>query len=239
MTISKNIFCWQGIATHPETGPDFYRAVLGWQVAAESGGPPVFIAPGGAVAHLASLDNAPPSWCAYLSVDDLDASTTLAAKHGGVVVVPPTDLPAGRFSMVTTPSGAAFALYQSAESDELASPGPGSLHWVELHSPAPDADVAWLSAVFGFTSRTQTQPDGETYRVLQADGEDRGGVTRASGERSFFLPWVEVADLDETVANVSSNGGRSLGQPFADDSVGRMAMVSDPSGAVFGVVQPA
>ena len=169
MSIQSNIFCWQGISTDVDRGTAFYSNVLGWDLAAQGAGPSTFVAPGGEVAHIQPAENGPPAWCPYLSVDDVDASTAVAAEKGGKLVVPPTDLPAGRFSIVTTPSGAAFGLYQSVESDAMAKPGPGSIHWVELQSTAPDADVAWLKSVFGFSDRVQDMAGGP-YHVLEANG---------------------------------------------------------------------
>ncbi len=238
MSIQSNTFCWYGISTDIDSGTAFYKSVLGWNLAADSDGPPVFVAPGGAVAHLQAPDNGPPSWCSYWAVDDVDASTAMAAEHRGTILVPPTDLPVGRFSIVTTPSGAAFGLYQAAEGDAMAAPGPGTIHWVELHSTAPDNDLAWLRSVFGVTSRVQQMAAGP-YHLLESDGASVGGVTTSQMERSVFMAWVQVADLDATVAEVSAHGGTTVTRAFADPAVGRMAVVADPSGATFGLIQPA
>lgn len=238
MSIQSNTFCWHGISTDVATGTPFYTKVLGWDFTADGDGSPMFVAPGGAVAHIQPPDNGPPSWCSFLSVDDLDASTALARDQGGSVLMPPTDLPVGRFSVITTPSGAVFGLYQGADEDAVATPGPGSIHWVELQSTAPGADVAWLSSVFGFSSRVDEMAKGP-YHVLEADGVPRGGVTASTVDASVFTAWVQVADLDATLAKVGAHGGKTLTDTFADPAVGRMAVVSDPSGATFGLVQPA
>lgn len=234
MSIQSNTFCWQGISTDVATGTPFYEKVLGWKTETSPSGT-MFVGPGGAVAHIQPpMDGAPAHWCAYLAVDDLEARTQAAGEQGSVLV-PPTDLPAGRFSLVTTPSGASFGLYTSADSDEQAKPGPGSIHWVELHSKMVDADLAWFDAVFGFTNSTMEMPSGP-YHVLEADGEKRGGVTTAD-DRSAFLPWVEVADIDASVAAVRGNAG-TVNTDVFEHPIGRMAVVADPSGAVFGMIQP-
>ncbi|MBX2798546.1 MAG: VOC family protein [Myxococcales bacterium] len=238
MSIQSNHFCWQGISTDMAKAKAFYTNVLGWDVITDEHDTQVFIGKGGAVGHLQAPENGPPSWCSFLSVDDLDASTALAAEHGGTVIVPPTDLPAGRFSVVTTPSGAAFGLYQAVEQDTLAEPGPGSIHWVELQTTALDQDLAWLTSVFGFTTRVQEFASGP-YHVLEAGGTSRGGVASTPAERSAFVAWVQVDDLDATLAKVGKHGGSTIGATVGEPSVGQMAMVSDPSGATFGLIQPA
>jgi len=238
MSIQSNTFCWHGISTDMDQGKAFYPGVLGWDVRADSDGAPMFVAPGGAVAHLQAPESGPPSWCSFLSVDDVDASTALAAEQGSTVLVQPTDLPAGRFSVVTTPSGAVFGLYQATEEDAVAAPGPGSIHWVELQSTTPGQDVAWMRSVFGFSSRVEEMAAGP-YHVLEADGVPRGGVTSSPIDASVFVAWVQTDDLDATLAKVGAHGGKTVTETFADPAVGRMAVVSDPSGATFGLVQPA
>lgn len=198
----------------------------------------MFVASGGPVAHIQAAEHGPPSWCSYLAVDDLDASTALAAEQGGTVLVPPTPLPAGRFSVVTTPSGAALGLYEAVDEDEQATPGPGSVHWVELRSTTPEEDIAWLRAVFGFSHRVQPAPEGP-YHVLLADGVPRGGVTSTALGVSMFVAWVQVDDLATTVATLGAQGGRTVTELQIDAAVGRRIVVSDPSGATFGLVQPA
>ena len=237
MSIDPHIFCWQGIATDVDQGKAFYHGVLEWKVSDDEG-PPMFVAAGGPVAHLEPPQATPPAWCSYLSVEDLDATTALAAKQGSTVVVPPTDLPVGRFSMVTTPSGAVFGLYQAAEQDALAEPGPGSIHWVELHSTEIDKDIAWFESVFGFSTKVENMPAGP-YHVLQAEGSPRGGLMAAQSGVSTFVAWVRVTELDATLARVKEHGGNAVTDIISNPTVGRMAIVSDPSGATFGLIQPA
>lgn len=237
MHIPTHTFCWHGLSTEADAATPFYASVLGWTITADGDGGPVCSGPGGAVAHIQPVGDGPAHWCSYLAVEDVDASTARVQQAGGTVLVPPTDLPVGRFSVVTTPTGAAFGLYQPDASDALAEPGPGSVHWVELHSPTPEADRDWLGAMFGFEARTQPMGSGP-YHVLLADGEARGGVMASKIGHASFLAWVEVDDLDAALAKVQPHGGATVEAPFSDPAVGRMAVVSDPAGAVFGLVQP-
>ncbi|WP_338863385.1 VOC family protein [Myxococcus stipitatus] len=56
----------------------------------------------------------PPHWMNYFAVDDTDAAAAKVTQLGGHVHVPPTDMPYGRFSVVTDPAGAAFTLFKPA-----------------------------------------------------------------------------------------------------------------------------
>lgn len=57
-----------------------------------------------------AIDGIPASWCPAFAVIDTDIMTSSAARHGGVVMAEPYDLPIGRQSVVLDPGGAAFSL---------------------------------------------------------------------------------------------------------------------------------
>ena len=58
----------------------------------------------------------PSYWLAYFGTDDCDATVTAAAAAGATVVVPATDIPPGRFSVLVDPAGATFAVDQPSPS---------------------------------------------------------------------------------------------------------------------------
>lgn len=235
MSIENNTFCWHGISTDVDKGKTFYPSVLGWNLVETDDGT-MFSAPGGAVCHIQPAGDAPPSWCSFLSVDDLEASTAQAGKEG-TILVPPTALSSGAFSVVTTPSGAVFGLYTATAADTLPAPGPGSVHWVELQSTNPEADLAWLESVFGLTHRTEQMAAGP-HHILEANGTPRGGVTQSQSNRSSFVAWVQVANLEATIQALGDHGGSVVMSAVSDPAVGRMAIVTDPSGGSFGLIQP-
>lgn len=52
----------------------------------------------------------PAHWLVYFGVDDTDATVAQAADLGATTLVPPTDIPPGRFAVLTDPDGATFAV---------------------------------------------------------------------------------------------------------------------------------
>ena len=66
---------------------------------------------GGMLKITPEMGNIPPNWLAYFAVDDCDAKTQKATELGASVMKPADDIPGiGRFSILTDPQGAAFAL---------------------------------------------------------------------------------------------------------------------------------
>jgi predicted enzyme related to lactoylglutathione lyase len=54
-------------------------------------------------------DEIPAHWQVYFAVEDTDATVAQATERGGSVMVPPMEVPAGRFSILVDPHGASFA----------------------------------------------------------------------------------------------------------------------------------
>ena len=52
----------------------------------------------------------PNHWLVYFGTDDTDATVAKAAELGATTLVPPTDIPPGRFAVLMDPDGAAFAV---------------------------------------------------------------------------------------------------------------------------------
>lgn len=52
----------------------------------------------------------PAHWLVYFGTDDTDATVAKATGLGAAALVPPTDIPPGRFSVLMDPDGAAFAV---------------------------------------------------------------------------------------------------------------------------------
>ena len=52
----------------------------------------------------------PSFWLAYFATDDCDATVSAATDLGATVMAAPMDIPAGRFAVLTDPTGAAFGV---------------------------------------------------------------------------------------------------------------------------------
>lgn len=57
-----------------------------------------------------SWGDMPSHFMVYFRVEDCDASAAKAAELGGMVCVPPTNIPPGRFAVLNDPQGATFSI---------------------------------------------------------------------------------------------------------------------------------
>jgi uncharacterized protein len=117
-------FGWNELQTRDvEKAKSFYSAVLGWKPTAFPGQMAeytVFENEGKGIAGLMTMPDQVPAevpayWLTYFNVDDPDAAVATATAQGGNVVVPAMDVPGvGRFSVLSDPSGAVFAVIKPA-----------------------------------------------------------------------------------------------------------------------------
>jgi hypothetical protein len=120
----------------------------------------------------------------------------------------------------------------------------GSFIWYELMTPDPDAAKAFYDAVVGWNVAAESQfPNG--YRMIgRGDGGFAGGVLpltqemQEHGARPTWLGYIDVPDVDASVASIEHAGGKALMPAFDIPEVGRVAMVTDPQGAPFYIMKP-
>jgi predicted enzyme related to lactoylglutathione lyase len=123
---------------------------------------------------------------------------------------------------------------------------PGTFSWVELATPDPGAAKGFYGDLFGWEPEDNPIPadaGGGVYTILKLGGESVGALyeqmqdQRDAGIPPNWLSYVTVADADDAVARAKELGGAVQAGPFDVMTQGRMAVISDPSGAVFAVWQ--
>jgi uncharacterized protein len=183
---------------------------------------------------------APPMWNTYLAVDSADEAAAKASAAGGTVAMEPFDvMDAGRMAFVLDPSGAPVALWQAGQHIGATLVNePGTVIWNELITDNPAA-VTFYEQVLGVTTATAEMGEGK-YTMFQVAGKEVGGTTppQMAGVPNHWHVYFAVTDADATAARISALGGSVMVAPF-DTPIGKMAVVSDPQGAVFSLFQAA
>lgn len=225
----------------------FYGAVFGWQFTSagpDAGGYGYFQKDGATVAAVGRLteEGSTPAWMTYFRTDDVQATADAVTSGGGTVRVEPLTMGEASMAQFTDPQGAQFAVLHSGQGLQRASED-DALVWVELHVGDPEAAVAFYRGLFGWR-RAQMSAPGMTYQVLSiADGDQQegafGGVAPLQeGQNARWVPYFAVADTDATTTAAQNNGGTVLMPPADVPDVGRIAWLTDPTGAVFAVLKP-
>jgi uncharacterized protein len=111
--------CWCELdTTDTESAQKFYTALFGWGAKVspdytewQKNGTSI----GGLMKIPKEWGPVPPNWLVYFASDDVDATAAKAAKAGGKMIVPPTNIPdMGRFAVLADPQGAVFAVFRPA-----------------------------------------------------------------------------------------------------------------------------
>jgi predicted enzyme related to lactoylglutathione lyase len=225
------LFGWRYEDEPMPDGQFYSMAVLrGHQVTAIAPQPPEAAAAG-----------VPPMWNTYLAVDSADEATARVEAAGGTVGMAPFDVTdAGRMSFVLDPSGAAVALWQAGEHIGATLVNePGTLTWNELVT-GDQGVFPFYTAVTGLTAEAMDMGDGQPYTVFKAGEAMVGGSAPppAPDVPSHWHVYFGTDDADATAARAAETGGAVIVPPF-DLPVGRIAVLSDPQGAVFSVIKMA
>ncbi|GAA1264600.1 VOC family protein [Kitasatospora nipponensis] len=236
----------------PDTGAAaaFYGAVFGWEFRSagpEAGGYGFFQQGGKTVAAVGPLNEpgAASAWTVYFSTPDADALAKAVEQGGGAVRMAPMDvMDAGRMALFTDPTGGRFAIWQPGRTKGLDAIGePNTFCWAELHTADPAAAISFYQALYGWGAADSGLP-GIEYSVLSvadAGPQDMGFGGVAGPHEGLADGWLlhfAVPDADAAVAATSAQGG-SVVMPASDlPTVGRIAVLADPAGAQFAVIQP-
>ena len=128
-----------------------------------------------------------------------------------------------------------------ARMQEVPNYKPGMFCWIELGTSDAAAAKDFYNKLFGWNYNDMPMgPDG-VYTILKLKDKDAGGLyelnaeMRAEGIPPHWLSYVLVTSADETAAKAQVSGATVMKGPFDVPGAGRMAVVQDPTGAVFAI----
>lgn len=120
---------------------------------------------------------------------------------------------------------------------------PGTFCWVELATTNGEAAKKFYTQLFGWDFTDNPIGPGMVYTMLKLNGKDVGALytmpaeMTAKGVPPNWLSYVSVDSADESAAKAKSLGATLLKEPFDVFTAGRMAVIQDPTGAVFAIWQ--
>jgi predicted enzyme related to lactoylglutathione lyase len=247
-------FVWHELmTTDTDAATDFYSHVVPWKTQ-DSGMPSYTLwmsgkyRAGGLMALPDGNGTAtPPHWLVYVGTPDVDATAAAARGLGGNVLKEPEDIPnVGRFAVLSDPQGAAFAVFKPhpGPGDDMPPGGAiGDFTWHELATTDLDAALGFYTELFGWSKGAAHDMGGEmgVYQLISHGGQDVGGVykVRDSSTPPNWLSYVQVADASKAANAAKSNGGRILNGPMEVPGGSWIAMMVDPQGGAFAVVEQA
>jgi len=243
-------FVWHDLVTDDlPAAKRFYGSLFGWRFtdfASTDVGYSIAWNHGRPISGLAAKDAEPPhpanQWLGLLSVEDVDHAVRLAERFGGTVPLRSVNAPErGRFAVIRDPEGAPLTVIRTRWGDpEAVETREGDWFWNELWTEDIDKAALFYRELAGYQVDLLPRDRGkEPYLIFKRDGVPRAGIAKQplTGARPAWVPYVRVADLAGTVSRAESLGGKVLIAPRPDIRSGTVAVMADPSGAIFGIQQ--
>lgn len=121
---------------------------------------------------------------------------------------------------------------------------PGTFCWIELGTTDQPAAKNFYTKLFGWGVSDMPMGPNDFYSMFTLEGRyAAAGYTlrpdqRAQGVPPHWIVYVAVESADASAARAAQLGGKVLAPPFDVFDAGRMAVLQDPTGAVFCVWQP-
>lgn len=244
-------FSWAELSTSdPAAAKRFYSSLFGWTVVDNPMGPDMVytrLQLGGRDA--AALYNQmkeqrdqgiPPNWMVYVTVANADDSAKKVKELGGSVLQEPFDVMSyGRMAVCADLDRAVFAVWQPGTHIGVqVANEPGALSWCELATNDTARAGRFYAGLFGWGLKTRE--DFPYVELMQGD-RPIGGLfpmdEQMKGIPPYWGVYFQVADCDAAAAKARSLGGKVHFGPKDIPSVGRFAMLQDPQGAAFSVIQ--
>jgi uncharacterized protein len=185
----------------------------------------------------------PPAWTTYIAVDDVDAIARAITAAGGTLLAPAMEVgEEGRMAIAQDPTGGVFGIWQAGRHiGANVVNEPNTLCWNELQTRDPQRARAFYTAVFGWSHERVGGGTDYTVAHLEDGDEGVGGIGEMDPSLGpdvppFWLAYFAVPDADQAAGQSHALGATVLSGPF-DSPYGRMAVITDPRGAVFAVLQ--
>jgi predicted enzyme related to lactoylglutathione lyase len=243
--------CWVDLQTSDtDQAREFYGSLFGWTAgdpSPEFGGYFMFLLDGMPVAGGMQADEQAPVsdvWSIYLSVENAAETLDSAVGHGGQVIVPPMQIAdLGSMGFLIDSGQAGVGLWQPDQFPGFGNIAePGAPSWFEVYTRDYDGTVAFYRDVFGWDVHVVSDTPQFRYSTMKEPGGDGwlAGVMDGAGSLPEDVPahwavYFGVPDADAAVARVVELGG-SVVQPPEDTPYGRLASVTDATGAGFKLV---
>jgi predicted enzyme related to lactoylglutathione lyase len=229
----------------------FYGGLFGWQFkAVQTGSSDYALALfdgrpiGGLIQKpVATGEHRQSAWLTFIAVRDVDMVKRTAVAHKAKLLVDSKSYEGrGRQAILADPEGAVFAIVASSSGDSpdyLAEPG--EWIWSSLHAKDAGSEAAFYQDIFGYDVYDLATDDGLEHLILSTDDVARASANQhpdgTSQRHAHWLNYVRVNDANDTVSKAVLLGGKVLVQPHPDRHGGLVAVIADPAGAPFGVME--
>ena len=114
---------------------------------------------------------------------------------------------------------------------------PGTFCWADLSTPDADGAKAFYGGLLGWEFRDDEFPGG-VYTMCHLQGDAVAALVQQDEQPAHWNNYVSVESADEAATRAKQLGAKVIEEPFDVMEFGRMALLSDPGGAMVCVWEP-
>ncbi len=237
-------FVWhEHVSSDPARAQEFYTQLFGWEIEVFKPGEMDYaMIKAGGTSHGGfgkAEGGAPSHWLGHVLVEDADAVASKVEAGGGRILFGPQDIPeVGRFVAFADPEGAVVSGFQPVGGEGPQSSG--VFTWDELMAADVEAAKSFYGDVFGWAAAAMDMGEGFTYTLFRAGDRDVAGAMPIGDVPAppNWCTYITPDDIDATASKAKDLGGTVVRDPWDIAEVGRVAILQDPLGAVFGLYKP-
>jgi predicted enzyme related to lactoylglutathione lyase len=236
-------------STDPAGARDYYAKLFGWKAEPEkdpaAGGYAIARLEGKDVAGIGGTQdpNAPSAWMVYIGTRDATSVAKKIEAAGGKVVGPPFDvMDAGRMAVFQDPTGAFISVWQPQTMPGFAvQRKAGAFSWAELNARGIADAKQFYKKVFTWGEKNTPMGEGQSdyTEFMLGDESIAGGMEMnpmvPKEVPSYWMVYFGATNVDQAFDKAVKLGGKEMVPP-QDFPGGRFAIVSDPQGAMFGLM---
>ncbi len=250
--MTSHMFSWENlVTTNIDVAKTFYQRLFGWKAtdipAGEQGTHCFFSLDGKDICSVSEIAEAQrqqysPQWVPYISVENTEEFMTKAQSAGGHVLAPISPvLEAGEAAVIQDPTGAILAIWHPRRNiEKVKNEVPGMICCHELATNNMDAAGMFYAKVFDWMPRAEIFGD-ITYIMFDAGDHHVAymmGVPNKDATPRWITYW-HVADCEKSLKKAIALGAKVSKTVEIIKRKGRYAIICDPLGAIFGIMQPA
>jgi uncharacterized protein len=114
--------------------------------------------------------------------------------------------------------------------------------WYELNTWEPEAALAFYTRALGWEFQTMETNDGAGYWIAWMDGRPVGAIYELTmpeydGVPAHWMTYLTVADIDRASRDTVREGGEIVRAAVAVPGVGKLAVVTDSTGTLMGLIE--
>jgi len=182
----------------------------------------------------------PPMWNVYFTVSDVDLAAKKVEAAGGTVHAQPFDVfDVGRMAVIAGADGAFFCLWQAKTSiGAYVKDEPNTLTWAESGSTDAEKARSFYGELFGWKFEEMDMGDGNKYTIFKAGETSVAGLMPSPIPMSYWSIYFDVDDCKSLTEKAKAAGAQAMMDAETTEGVGVISVLTDPQGAMFGLLQP-